>query len=95
MQIKPTAGQNQVQTESLIGHRLPDQGQPKLEEASTSKVSLSQPAAWISSLQTEIRQLAPVRDEVVAETKAQLKDGSLEKLFGETAIDSLLAEFAR
>lgn len=59
-----------------------------------AQVSLSQDAAWISSLREEARNVeGTVRADVVAETKAQLANGTLDQdVDMDRVLDNLLGE---
>ena len=58
-----------------------------------AKVSVSGDAAWIAALQFEASQISQVRQDVVAETRAQLEAGTFEQTVDmEALVGNLLAD---
>ena len=58
-----------------------------------AKVSVSGDAAWIAALQFEASQISQVREDVVAETRAQLEAGTFEQSIDmEALVGNLLAD---
>lgn len=72
----------------------PSEGSQVATSNNATTVSVSKDAAWVESLRSTAQQLNPVRANVVAETRAQLENGTFEASVDlDSLVDSLLADF--
>jgi flagellar biosynthesis anti-sigma factor FlgM len=80
--------------DSVKSSSRPSGGQQVASSNNATTVSVSKDASWIESLRAEAQQMSPVRADVVAETRAQLKNGTFEASVDfDSLVDSLLADF--
>jgi len=89
MKVHPTLPPTQVK-----GAELGPRASPKASgKEPAAKVSLSSDAEFVSALQKEAADTPEIREDVVAETRAAIEDGSFEDSVDmEAVIDSLLAD---
>jgi flagellar biosynthesis anti-sigma factor FlgM len=88
-------GSNSVRPIFSVAKARPAAEQPQSAGpgGATDKVQLSGDARWISELRAQARQVPGVREELVAEVKAQLADGTFESTVDMDAVlDGLLAD---
>lgn len=80
--------------ESVKSSSRPSGGQQVASGNNATTVSVSKDAAWIESLRVDAQQMSPIRADVVAETRAQLKNGTFESSVDfDSLVDSLLGDF--
>jgi flagellar biosynthesis anti-sigma factor FlgM len=80
--------------ESVKSSSRPSGGSQVAASNNATTVSVSKDAAWVQSLRGQAQQMSPVRAQVVAETRAQLENGTFEASVDlDSLVDSLLADF--